>query len=258
MPLLSRDSATCEQRGISESCRGVEGYRFHMSTVLLIRHGQTHANASGILAGTSPGVLLDDHGIQQISELAESLAGLVPQAIITSPMERTVQTADIIAKGLASEGFQPQVQREPGLIECDYGQWTGQSLAELSAHDMWRAVQDHPSSVVFPGETGESMLGMQNRAVASIRRWNDILGPDSLYIVVSHGDVIKSVIADALGMHLDHFQRIVVDPGSVSVVRYSALRPFVLATNTNGERVSRFVKAASEKGSDAVVGGGAS
>jgi probable phosphomutase (TIGR03848 family) len=229
-----------------------------MATVLLIRHGQTPANASGILAGTSPGIQLDDTGIQQISDLSKALKGLVPQAIITSPMERTVQTADIIAQGLSTSEFDPQIQHEPGLIECDYGSWTGRSLAELAHHEMWRAVQDHPSSVVFPGESGESMQHMQNRAVASIRRWNDLLGPDSLYIAVSHGDVIKSVIADALGMHLDHFQRIVIDPGSVSVVRYATLRPFVVATNASGEKASRFVTAASDQGSDAPVGGGSS
>jgi probable phosphoglycerate mutase len=171
-------------------------------------------------------------------------------------MERTAQTADIIAQGLASAGCVLQVQEESGLIECDYGSWTGQPLADLANHELWRAVQDHPSSVVFPGENGESMSSMQNRAVTSIRRWNDLLGPDSIYIAVSHGDVIKAIIADALGMHLDHFQRIVVDPGSVSVVRYSTLRPFVVATNASGERVSRFVRAASDQSSDAPVGGG--
>ncbi len=229
-----------------------------MATVLLIRHGQTSANVSGILAGTSPGVPLDDTGVQQITELAKALKGMAPQALITSPMERTVRTADILAQGLSTADLPLQIQHEPGLIECDYGSWTGQPLAELSQHDMWRAVQDHPSSVVFPGDSGEAMSHMQSRAVASIRRWNDVLGPESLYIAVSHGDVIKSIIADALGMHLDHFQRIVIDPGSVSVVRYASLRPFVVATNASGERVSRFITAAAEHGSDAPVGGGSS
>lgn len=227
-----------------------------MTTVLLIRHGQTHANASGILAGTSSGIDLDETGIQQVTDVALALKGLRPQAIISSPMERTIQTAKIIAESLADADYQPKVQEERGLIECDYGQWTGQSLQDLSQHDMWRAVQDHPSSVVFPGETGESLLGMQGRAIASIRRWNDVLGADSFYIAVSHGDVIKSLIADALGLHLDNFQRIVIDPGSISVVTYSTLRPFVFATNATGQDASRFLKAISSTSTDAPVGGG--
>lgn len=228
----------------------------HMATVFLVRHGQTQANANGILAGTSPGVDLDETGVAQVSALAVALHGFKPQAIVASPMERTLQTADILAKGLLQEDYQPQVQQDAGLIECDYGSWTGQPLIELTKQELWRAVQDHPSSVTFPGDTGEAMAVMQSRAVAAIRAWNDLLGPDSSYIAVSHGDVIKAIIADALGMHLDHFQRIMVDPGSVSVVRYSPLRPFVVATNSSGERVSRLIQAASEKGTDAAVGGG--
>jgi probable phosphoglycerate mutase len=143
-------------------------------------------------------------------------------------------------------------------MECDYGDWTGKQLSDLAKEDLWRAVQDHPSSVTFPGQMGESIATMQNRAVRAIRHWNETLGPDSVYIAVSHGDVIKSVIADALGTHLDHFQRIMIDPGSVSVVRYSTLRPFVLTTNSDATKIERFLTASRENGSDAPVGGGTS
>lgn len=227
-----------------------------MATVLLVRHGQTHANASGILAGTAPGVQLDDTGIHQVESLASALSGLQPQVIVSSPMERTLHTAKIISDGLTVSDYLPKIQEDDGLIECNYGSWTGQSLNELSQHDMWRAVQDHPSSVVFPGESGESLLSMQHRAISCIRHWNDLLGPDSTYIAVSHGDVIKSIIADALGMHFDHFQRIVIDPGSISIVRYSQLRPFVVATNASGLDVSRLLKSGAADNSDAAVGGG--
>jgi probable phosphoglycerate mutase len=99
---------------------------------------------------------------------------------------------------------------------------------------------------------------MQSRAVSAIRHWNDVLGPEALYIAVSHGDVIKSIIADAMGTHLDHFQRIMIDPGSVSAIRYSSMRPFVLTTNSDASRIERFISASLENSSDAPVGGGTS
>lgn len=227
-----------------------------MATVMLIRHGRTQANAEGILAGTAEGTPLDHEGIVQATNLAEALLGVTPQAIISSPLERTMQTAEIIAESKLSNGSTINVVPEPRLMECNYGAWTGRSLSDLANEDLWRAVQDHPSSVTFPGELGESMLTMQNRAVSAIRHWNDLLGEDSLYIAVSHGDVIKSIIADALGVHLDQFQRLVVDPCSVSVIRYSKLRPFVVTTNSGGDKLDRYIRAASKNDSDAAIGGG--
>lgn len=228
-----------------------------MSTVLLVRHGRTVANTEGVLAGRSPGTLLDDHGVDQVRSLAQALSAIQPSAVISSPLERTLQTAEIITEELTSRsGADFTVVHEAGLIECDYGDWTGKSLSKLAEHSLWRAVQDHPSSVKFPGESGESLAAMQNRAVASIRYWNDLLGPDAVYIAVSHGDVIKSIIADALGVHLDNFQRIVVDPGSLSVIRYSSLRPFVLSVNGDGSKVGRLSAESQRTGSDAAVGGG--
>lgn len=227
-----------------------------MTTVMLIRHGRTRANADGVLAGTTPGVSLDDHGVEQAKELASRLTDLTPTAIISSPLQRTMQTASILAQSLQSPSAEISVTEEPGLSECNYGDWTGQTLVDLSQHDLWRSVQDHPSSVTFPGQHGESMSFVQHRAVSTIRRWNDLLGPEALYIAVSHGDVIKAILADALGAHLDHFQRIVVDPCSVSVIRYTASRPFVVTMNSSGDSAERFVQAAHSGESDAPVGGG--
>ena len=133
---------------------------------------------------------------------------------------------------------------------------------------MWRVVQDHPSAVRFPGPDGESMADMQHRAVAAIRTWNATLGPNARYVVCSHGDVIKSVIADSLGMHLDMCQRIQVDPCSLSVIRYTPLRPFLLRMNDTGGGVSGLIPRESMAGraeakgrsvgeGDAVIGGGA-
>jgi probable phosphomutase (TIGR03848 family) len=228
-----------------------------MATVLLIRHGRTYANEQGVLAGTAEGTLLDDTGMAQAKAVGQDLSGLAPSAIISSPLERTMQTATLIAESLQRPDSQSfSIVQEPRLLECNYGDWTGKSLSDLASEELWRAVQDHPSSVTFPGEFGESMASMQSRAVTAIRHWNDVLGPEALYIAVSHGDVIKSIIADALGSHLDHFQRIRIDPGSVSVIRYSSLRPFVLTTNSDAARIDRLITASREQGSDAPVGGG--
>lgn len=228
-----------------------------MATVLLVRHGRTSANEKGILAGTAPGTVLDSRGIEQARNLAEALKGLEVSALISSPLERTMQTAEALAKTLMSKsGEVLEISSEPALAECEYGDWTGRNLSDLAKEDLWRAVQDHPASVVFPGAQGESMANMAQRAVGAIRRWNDLLGPDAVYVAVSHGDVIKAILADALGMHLDLFQRIGVDPSSVSVINYTPSRPFVLSTNGSGSDIQRHVSVAHKSKNDAPVGGG--
>ncbi len=233
-----------------------------MTTVVLVRHGRTAANASGILAGRTPGVHLDDHGVTQAERTAQRLADLPLRAVVSSPLERTVSTAEAIVLEQGLKGRELVLQEDAAFIECDYGSWTGRSLKELSKESVWKQVQGHPSSVTFP--SGESMMEMQMRAVRGIRQWNEIIGPDAIYAVVSHGDVIKAILADALGMHLDHFQRLSVDPCSVSIIEYAPLRPFVSRTNDNGEdlsalasRFSRTPKKRRAKSSDAAIGGGA-
>ncbi len=231
-----------------------------MTTVILVRHGRTAANADGILAGQAPGVELDDTGRAQALAVAERLTVLPLAAVVTSPLERTAQTAAAIGRAQ-----RPPVQprRDRGLIECGYGSWTGQSLKALAKEKLWKAVQLHPSAVRFPA--GESLPQMQLRAVTALRRWDaDISsahGPQVVWVAVSHGDVIKSVLADALGMHLDAFQRIVVAPGSVSVIQYTDLRPFVLHLNDLGSDLSGLKppkrRSRRRRSSDAQIGGGA-
>jgi probable phosphomutase (TIGR03848 family) len=229
-----------------------------MTTVLLIRHGRTTANAAGTLAGWTPGVFLDDVGEQQAQGLAERLMPVPLAAIVCSPLDRTMQTADALATGRPSAVTRHSDVR---VGECDYGSWTGRSLKELAKEPLWQVVQQHPSAAVFP--EGESMAAMQTRAVSAVREWNAALGSESVYAVVSHGDVIKAILADALGMHLDQFQRIQVDPCSVSVVQYTSTRPFVLRTNDTGGSFASFAhpkkarRRAKPRSGDAVVGGGA-
>lgn len=222
-----------------------------MPTVLFIRHGRTQANTDGILAGWTPGVVLDETGRGQAEALAARLAPVPLTAVVSSPLERTVETMDI-----ALAGRDLPRHLDDRLGECRYGAWTGQSLKALAKDPLWGAVQSHPSSVVFP--EGESMADMQHRAVAAVRDWNDRLGPDAVYAVVSHGDVIKACLADALGTHLDQFQRILVDPCSVSIVQYSAARPYVVRTNDSGGDLAWLAKRPRRRrrSSDAAVGGG--
>ena len=223
-----------------------------MATVILVRHGRSTANAAGILTGRTPGVDLDAVGRSQAERTAGRIAEVPLVAVISSPLARCRQTARTIA-----EAHSLPVRLEPGLLECDYGQWQGRPLTELAQEPLWSVVQNQPSTAVFPG--GESMAAMQARSVEAVRRHDAELeaehGAGAVWVAVSHGDIIKSVLADALGMELDLFQRLTVNPGSVSIVRYGTTRPEVVATNTDSGDLS-WLRTAGPVG-DAQVGGGA-
>jgi probable phosphoglycerate mutase len=228
--------------------------------VLLVRHGLT-APTGTVLSGWTPGIPLDDRGRAQAAALAARLAPVPLDAIITSPLERCRQTAETIAA--AGEG-RPAVQEDDRVGECHYGDWTGRPLKRLAKEPLWRVVQAHPGAARFPGEGGESIMDMQHRAVTAIMDWNERLGAEAVYMICSHGDVIKSVIADSLGMHLDMLQRIQVDPCSLTAIRYTPLRPFVLRMNDTGGGVASLKKpeprrsrATARREADAAVGGGA-
>ena len=230
-----------------------------MATVILARHGRTTANASGVLAGRSKGVHLDDLGLDQSRSAGERMATLPLGAIVSSPLERCRETAREIARVQPTPA---NVVTEKRLLECDYGSWTGRELKTLAKDPLWKTVQAHPAAAAFPD--GESMAEMTARAVAAIRDWDSRVeaehGPDSVWVAVSHGDVIKAIVADALGMHLDLFQRIVVEPGSLSIIRYTPLRPFLVSLNSvAGDLVGlKPVKKRRHRSrSDAEVGGGA-
>ncbi len=199
-----------------------------MTTVVLLRHGRSSANVAGVLAGRTPGVSLDDRGREQAEAVAARLSGIPLDALVSSPMERCQQTVAPLA---AACGL--TVRLEPRLAEVDYGDWTGKALKDLADEELWRTVQAHPSAAVFPGGEGLAAVGV--RAVAAIRELIAELGPDAVVLICSHGDVIKAVLADALGLHLDGFQRIVVNPASLSVIRYTPHRPFVERVNDSGE-----------------------
>jgi len=230
-----------------------------VATVLLVRHGLT-AMTGPVLAGHTPGVHLDERGRAQAAAMAARLAPVPLAAVVTSPLERCVETAQAV---LAGRSLVSSI--EPRLAEVRYGDWTGKPLKDLAKQPLWRVVQAHPSAVVFPGAEGEALAGAQSRAVSAVREWDARIaasaGPDAVWLACSHGDIIKAILADALGLHLDLFQRIVVDPCSVSVVRYTDTRPFVLRVNDTGGDVAALLppkrRRRRKPAADAAVGGGA-
>lgn len=194
-----------------------------MTTLVLVRHGRSQANADGVLAGRADGVELDDLGREQARELRKLLAGAGIAAAYRSPILRCAQTA-------AELGF-PDAAVLEGLTECHYGEWTNKKLSDLTGEPLWVTIQSTPSQVRFPG--GESMLEMRERAVAAVA---EIVArhPDETVLVVSHGDPIKAILSDALGQRFDDFQRLNVAPASVSIVAHAPERPpFVVCVNAN-------------------------
>ncbi|MFF0449119.1 histidine phosphatase family protein [Streptomyces sp. NPDC004609] len=228
-----------------------------MATLILVRHGRSTANTAGVLAGWTPGVHLDERGAAQAAALPERIAAVPLALAVSSPLERCRET------------LQPLLDARPGLDlrtdarigECDYGDWSGRKLKELNGEPLMEVVQHHPSAAAFPG--GESMRAMQARAVEAVREWNARVdtehGDDAAYVMCSHGDIVKSLVADALGMHLDLFQRIHVEPCSITVIRYTRTRPFLLRLGDTGDFDALAPRAGDEEGGsgNAVVGGGA-
>jgi probable phosphomutase (TIGR03848 family) len=201
--------------------------------VIFVRHGQTPTTGQ-VLPGRAKGLHLADKGRAQAEEAAARIARLEKvAAIYMSPLERTRETAAPIAKAF---GLRPRSER--GLLECDFGEWTGSELKALFKLPEWRTVQQYPSGFRFPG--GESFLEMQTRICGTVARLC-AAHPGEAIVCVSHADPIKAAVAEALGTPLDLFQRIVVSPCSVSVVSYGAAGPVVLAVNSTGDDLTALV-----------------
>ena len=191
------------------------------TVVLLVRHGLTPTTGR-VLPGRAPGLHLSDQGRAQSEGLVERLAGVRPDALYTSPLERTRETAAPLA---AASGLVANV--EDGLVECDFGEWTGRELTELARLKSWRTVQQAPSTFRFPG--GESFVELQARMVGTLDRLRSA-HPGGTVVCFSHADPIKVALAHALGTPLDLFQRIAVDPASVSVLAHEPGRPPTVCT----------------------------
>ena len=221
--------------------------------LVLIRHAHSQSNASGVLSGRLPNIHLSEKGIKQSQELSERLGNFAVAQLRVSPMERCFETispwlSDVVLK--SSPDFEPII--DPSLNEVDYGDWSGKKLITLARKKEWRTVQESPSRMYFPG--GEGIAQMQSRAMSVVHELAKL--PDSkTAVIVSHGDVIKSIVASALGTHLDEFQRIIVDPASVSVLEYSGIKPRVLLLNDTRAVVTDLLQA--PKRSRNLLGGGA-
>jgi probable phosphomutase (TIGR03848 family) len=196
------------------------------TTIVLVRHGQTPTTGK-VLPGRAPGLHLSDVGLAQAERAAERVAELKQvRAVVCSPLERARETAAPIARAL---GMRAKVDR--GLIECDFGDWTGGELSKLMKRPEWATVQRAPSTFRFPG--GESFSEMQHRIVGTLDRLR-AAHPGGTIVCVSHADPIKAAIAHAVGTHLDLFQRIVVSTCSVSVLSWTAGGPVALTVNSTG------------------------
>ena len=220
-----------------------------MTTVYLVRHGRTPANEKGILAGRTKGVFLDDLGVLQAETLAKSLENIEFKKIIVSPMERCQQTAKILNQ-LSKNPLKPNI--DSGISECDYGDWSNKKLSTLRRKPLWKNVQERPSGVQFPN--GEKMSDMLDRVKSTIFENASKLKDQDNMLVVSHGDPIRSFIADSLGIHLDNFQRITIDPCSLSIVRINQGNIQVVSINN---RVNVPTQNKKKKKFSSVLGGGA-
>lgn len=218
-----------------------------MPTIYLVRHGRTPANDKGILAGRTKGIFLDEIGIAQAKLVAAKLSHIEFKRVLVSPMERCQQTAKII---LSERKKIQNVFTTKGINECDYGDWSNKKLSTLRRNPLWKTVQENPSLVEFP--KGERMVDMLSRVKLSILTNSKALKNDDNLLVVSHGDPIRTFVADCLGIHLDNFQKITIDPCSISIIRIDKNNIQVVSVNTrvDGAGASSKVKPGS------VLGGG--
>ena len=210
--------------------------------LVLIRHAHSEANAAGVLSGRLPNVHLSDKGLEQAQGLISRLGEFPISQMRISPMERCFETVqpwinEIVIPKFSK--FEPVI--DENLTEVDYGTWSGRKLATLSKNKLWRTVQESPSRMYFPA--GEGIAQMQSRAMNSV---HEIVSTKKkgAAVIVSHGDVIKSIVASAMGMHLDEFQRIIIDPASVSILDYSGIKPRVILLNDSRAVVTDLLKAA--------------
>lgn len=220
-----------------------------MSLVVLIRHAHSSANASGVLSGRRSGVHLSEIGRAQAQNLATRLGAIPVKTLRSSPLERCQET---IAPWLKKHGASTELEIDNDLIEMDYGRWNGRKLRSLAKEPLWRTVQERPSRVFFP--EGEGMAAMQERAMKAVFTALDAPGKGGHVLLLSHGDVLKAIVASSLGMHLDEFHRFVIDPASISILDFSHGKARLLLMNDSRSHVSEVLTSGHAK--RILVGGG--
>lgn len=221
--------------------------------VVLIRHAHSEANAKGVLSGRIAGISLSEAGLLQAQNLITRLGALRVAQLRISPLERCAQTISPWWQSVGQE-TNPSVElvEDENLIEVDYGKWSGKKLSVLSMNKLWKVVQNNPSAMYFP--SGEGLAAMQERAMRAIYGCLESKKRGAS-VLVSHGDVIKSMVASVLGMHLDDFQRIVIDPASVTIIDFSIDKPRLILLNDSRSDLESFINAPYRKRN--LLGGGA-
>ena len=183
-----------------------------MARIVLLRHAHSVANEKNLLAGRTAGISLSKTGKEQAKDLIARLGNVQFDEVAISPLQRCRETID---PWLDTTGAKSRIFVDDSISEVDYGDWSGKTLASLRRKAQWKVVQDFPSQMIFP--EGESLLEMQGRALSGFYRLNAVKGKGPR-LLVSHGDVIKSIVAHCLGMHLDQFQRLVIEPSSLTKI----------------------------------------
>jgi probable phosphomutase (TIGR03848 family) len=221
-----------------------------VARLVFIRHAHSTANDAGILSGQLPGVSLSKKGIKQAHDLVERIGASSFDSARISPLQRCEETITPWLNSKYSKGLKSYLI-DDALIEMNYGTWSGRKLSSLSREKMWREIQERPSTVQFPG--GERMKAMQKRALSSV---SDALAEkkNGTHLFVSHGDVLKAVVASLLKMKLDDFQSLVIDPASVTVIDFDGSKSRLLAFNDSHSPLAPM--AAMEKSTKALLGGG--
>lgn len=231
-----------------------------MTRIVLLRHAHSVANAKAILAGRTPGVKLSEQGLKESQEVAKRLQGVEFSAIRISPLERCAQTVEPLIAQLEQEGKKvaslPKIAIEEDLVEVDYGKWTGRKLSSLSKEKDWKIVQNTPSAMYFP--EGEGLLQVQARGMRALNAIAHSPGQGTK-LLVSHGDVIKAIVAGVIGTHLDHFQKIIIDPASISVLDFTGKDYRILTLNNTSSEIKSFLSVSGTKkqSARALLGGGA-
>jgi probable phosphoglycerate mutase len=218
-----------------------------VSLVVFVRHAHSQANAAGILSGRRPNIALSEKGRTQAQELAIRLGELKVKELRVSPLQRCVETID---PWVSTKSRIRRIE-DHGITEVDYGKWSGRTLRSLSREKLWKIVQENPSRVFFPD--GEGIANMQARAIESMHLALASSGTGAV-VMVSHGDVIKALVAANLGMRLDDFQRIIIDPASVTLFDFSSKTPRLLLLNDSHTNIGDLGITSTKK--RLLVGGG--
>ena len=211
-----------------------------MGTIILIRHARSVANVENVLAGQTPGVRLDAHGVEQSKNLAEILGSAPVTKVIVSPLERCLAT---ISPWIDRYGHGVEIESDPRIIEPDYGTWSGRKLDELSLEPLWRDVQQNPESVTFPH--GERFIDVWHRVQNFYRslEHNIASAADNSVniLVVSHGDIIKFLIANVLKMEFKNFQSLIVEPSSISIAQITKDGARLMEYNRSHQSISELI-----------------